>query len=73
MYYIGQWKHGKPHGKGEVCFQDGSVLQGWFENGVCNGPENLHVMEDGTHYFGSIRNNMFDGIGKMVSPSGYKI
>lgn len=43
--YIGEFKNGKRHGKGKVIFTNGTVEEGWFENGTFKGSQ-YNKLED---------------------------
>jgi hypothetical protein len=30
VYYTGEWKNGKPHGMGDIVFENGSLFRGIF-------------------------------------------
>jgi hypothetical protein len=39
MYtYIGEWKSGLKHGKGEIKYDDGTRIEATWESGRLNGP-----------------------------------
>ncbi len=66
VYYTGEWKKGRPHGVGDIVFQNGSLLKGTFYQGQVKGEDCILVMEDGSYYRGEIQNNAFNGMGKFV-------
>ena len=57
VYYIGEWKAGKPQGLGEVVFKSGSILYGTFNEGKAEGSDLIFIMENGSYYRGSMKDN----------------
>jgi hypothetical protein len=35
-YYLGEWKHGVPHGNGKLVYDDGSLYEGCFKQGLAD-------------------------------------
>lgn len=71
VYYNGEWKGGRPHGVGDVVFQNGSVLKGSFYRGKVRGKDCILIMDDGSYYRGNMDNNCFCGKGKFVGKDGH--
>jgi hypothetical protein len=71
VYYTGEWKLGRPHGVGEVVFENGSMLKATFVNGRVKGNDCLLVMENGSFYQGGIEDNGFSGQGKFTEENGH--
>lgn len=66
MYYVGQWKNGKPEGKGKVYFPSGAYFEGEFIDGVAECDDGLFIYPDGSYYRGNIRNSAPNGVGRLV-------
>ena len=62
-YYEGEWKCGLPHGFGRVIYDDGSIYEGCFNNGMASCDQAFFVRRDGSFYRGQIRNNKANGDG----------
>ena len=69
-HYEGEWKKGKPHGKGTITGVKNKNLQhvGSFKNGGSSGWAN--VTHDGTKYVGQVENDEQNGLGKIIFPDG---
>ena len=68
--YVGEFKNGLYHGKGQLKMADGNMydgqfLEGEFDKGYCS-----MVTFQGNVYEGSIVNGLYDGKGKIVYPNG---
>ena len=59
-YYIGDFKHGEKHGKGEFHWNDGRVYKGEWENGDMNG-HGIMTYPDGTKETGKWKDDEFIG------------
>ena len=69
--YAGDWKAGKMHGKGTMCYVDGSTHTGRWENNRRNGL-GISKYKNGHVYEGNWENDKFHGRGTMTLKSGVK-
>jgi hypothetical protein len=47
-------------------------MKGNFKRGVANGSDNVFIMGTGAYYRGCIRDNQFEGEGKLIEPNGHE-
>eukprot|EP00123_Amoebidium_parasiticum_P000738 comp11623_c0_seq1/m.6127 comp11623_c0_seq1/g.6127 ORF comp11623_c0_seq1/g.6127 comp11623_c0_seq1/m.6127 type:complete len:267 (-) comp11623_c0_seq1:29-829(-) len=65
--YVGQYKHGRPHGLGVLHWQDGERYQGQFCDGLREG-FGMYTRADGAPYEGQWVKDAKEGIGREVYP-----
>lgn len=65
-YYDGDWKNGLPHGAGRLIYDDGSLYEGCFRDGLAECRKALFIRENGTYYKGEVRNNKAFGEGVLT-------
>ena len=71
VVYCGDFKDGRYHGNGKL-YQNGLLYEeGVFENGMIK--EGVRYDPKGFVYSGGFRNDIFDGMGRIVLPSGFFI
>jgi len=51
-----------------VIYDDGSIYEGCFNNGIAQCDQALFVRKDGSFYRGQIRNNKANGNGELSTP-----
>ena len=66
MYYDGEWRKRKPHGKGAIFFDEGWYYQGYLSNGETFGKDCLFIYPDGSYYRGGFRAGIKEGEGKFI-------
>ena len=64
-YYEGDWRNGLPNGFGRIIYDDGSLYEGCFNNGVAECDQALFICGNGNYYRGRIKNNMANGYGEL--------
>ena len=69
VIYVGQWKNGLRHGRGEQYWPDGSVYQGYWKNDKRNG-KGRYISEEGNIYEGEYELDMKQGRGKQTWNDG---
>ena len=52
-YYKGEYRDGRPYGKGRMFFPDGSIFTGLFFDGVPHG-EGRMITKQGVYYEGDV-------------------
>lgn len=62
-YYEGDWKNGRPHGFGRIIYDDGSLYEGCFRDGIAECRQALFIKDDSTFYRGMIKHNKANGYG----------
>ncbi|MFW6016409.1 MAG: MORN repeat-containing protein [bacterium] len=67
--YIGEFKDGKPNGKGTISHSDGSVYEGEVKNGKRHG-KGLFKFSDGGVYKGEYISNLRNGYGVHIYSNG---
>lgn len=71
--FIGEFKNGKPHGKGTLKFLNGTMYNGEFEDGLMCGEGKLAIASEKTEisnnecYVGEFKDNLYDGYGEYMS------
>lgn len=70
--YTGQWKNGRPHGKGTATTPAGNEITGdnWRE-GRLQG-HGVETYKNGRKYVGQFKNSRYNGIGIDIYPDGVK-
>lgn len=72
--YVGEYKDGKPHGKGKLFGNEGSsftLYEGGFSEGERNG-YGVVISKDNTRYEGNWVNGSIDGEGKLYFANGFR-
>ena len=69
--YNGEFNEHGQNGTGSFTFEDGSVYNGSFLNGLANGEGEYSDAEGKTIYKGSFSNGAFNGQGVYFSPEGW--
>jgi len=67
--YTGDWKDGKPNGKGKMIFDDGAVYDGNWVNGALSGQGKI-IYANGVKYEGTWKNDLQDGQGTATFDNG---
>ena len=67
--YIGEWKNGKKHGKGEFIWSDGYTYKGEWKDDVKDG-YGKYFWPDGSTYEGEWKNGNRHGKGIMIDEDG---
>mgnify|MGYP000878675882 FL=1 len=67
--YIGQWKNGKKHGRGEQIWPDGTYHKGYWRNGVAKGKGRL-IHANGNVYEGDWHTDKAHGFGVFARTDG---
>lgn len=61
--YIGDWKAGKPHGRGLMLEHGHSLVLGWFREGQVHGHAKQFFLDTKLTYEGMYENGVFAGQG----------
>lgn len=71
--YVGEYKDGKPYGKGKIYYNDGFIVsyEGNFVDGMRQG-QGVIVWQNGDRYEGNWENNKMNGQGTYIWSSGNK-
>ena len=69
--YVGEFKFGKPHGKGKMIWQDGSIYIGEFKNGYRNGWGEF-TSPEGDRYEGEWTSDLRQGQGAYSWACGHE-
>jgi hypothetical protein len=69
--YVGEWRDGKPNGRGTATFSNGEKYVGEFRDGAQNG-QATYTWPDGRKYVGEMKNGLRDGQGTYTWPDGSK-
>ena len=67
--YIGQWKHGRRHGRGKATFADGGSYVGQLKNGHHHG-RGKRIFSDQSSYEGEWKNDRSHGRGTRIYADG---
>lgn len=67
--YDGEWKAGRPNGRGKIQYRNGTICAGQFVDGLPNGVCRLED-SSGFTYNGSFANGLFDGQGEATWVDG---
>jgi hypothetical protein len=72
LKFVGQMSNGKPHGIGNMTFQDGSFYFGEWQNGARhgNGSQKYSKDSDKDTYDGNWKNDLEDGHGRILYKNG---
>ena len=65
--YVGAWRHGQKHGRGELVSAAGFRYKGAWSNDVMEGKGEA-TYPDGARYEGSFRDGLRDGRGTLFFP-----
>jgi len=69
--YVGEWKDGKPFGKGANAYTSGDKYIGEFKDGRRNG-QGTYFFANGNKYVGELRDGKFNGQGTYTHTNGNK-
>ena len=69
VWYEGEWKNGKQHGRGQHAWANGSHYRGEFRNGLRHG-QGILVDAQGVRYVGQFRSGTKNGYGEMFWAPG---
>ena len=72
MTYSGQWKHGKPNGKGKKESIEGDTYVGEFKNYLMHGHGTYVWSKSHRKYIGQFKDNMMHGYGEFIDMWGHK-
>lgn len=68
-YYLGEWRHGKIEGKGEMVWKDGDSYKGQWKNNMQEG-RGIYKYKNGQIYDGEFVEDKMHGMGKYRWPDG---
>jgi clan AA aspartic protease (TIGR02281 family) len=69
--YVGEYRNGKPNGRGTFTWPDGRKYVGKFTDGKFNG-RGTYTLPEGEKYVGEFRDDLGNGHGTSTWPSGAK-
>ena len=68
--YVGDLKNDRPHGKGQLYFDNGNFLEAVFINGVVDCEDSVFIDLNGNYYRGNFKDSKQSGTGKLGTREG---